>query len=479
MAAPSSGSAPTREQRRAELRRLLGADALVDEGADADPYLNDWRRRYQGRALAIVLPRSTAQVAQLLGWCSAQRVPVVPQGGNTGLVGGATPDAAATAVLLSLRRMDRVRGIDPADDAITVEAGCVLQRVQEAALAAGRLFPLSLAAQGSCTIGGNLATNAGGTQVLRYGNARELTLGLEAVLPDGTVWDGLGALRKDNTGYDLKQLFIGSEGTLGVITAATLKLFALPRGRSACLVALADFPAAIRLLERARTAAGPALTAFELMSRDCLDLVEKTMPVRRPAFAGPSPWLALLEWSDHESDERAAQGAEALCAATIEAGEAVDAIVARSLADAAALWKLREAIPEAQARAGGNVKHDVSLPVQAMPAFVRECSDALSVLDARLQVMVFGHLGDGNLHFNVGTRGGVPAAAAFEREAQINDIVFSAVARHAGAISAEHGIGQLRRELALRTRPEAATRMMRSIKQALDPLGIMNPGKLI
>jgi FAD/FMN-containing dehydrogenase len=470
---------PSDDALRAELRALAGADCLLEQPADTAPYLIDWRRRYEGRALAVALPRGTEQAAAIVRWCAARAVPIVAQGGNTGLVGGATPDASGRALVLSTRRMDRVRSVDTANDTLTVEAGCLLQRLQEVARDHDRLFPLSLAAQGSCTIGGNLATNAGGTQVLRYGNMRDLTLGLEVVLPDGAVWNGLRGLRKDNTGYDLKQLFVGSEGTLGLITAATLKLYALPRARVVSLLALPDLPAAIALLQRARAAAGPSLTAFELMSRASVDLVEQTLALRRPNFAAVHEWLALVEWSEHADEAHAMAQTERLCAAAIEHGEALDAAIAHSLGDAQALWQLREAIPSAQASQGGNVKHDISLPVSAMPAFVEETEAALQRLSPELRALVFGHLGDGNLHFNVATAPGVPVAHAFEREAWINQIVYEAVGRHAGSISAEHGIGQLRRELAERTQPPVERAMMRSIKQALDPQGLMNPGKLI
>jgi len=408
---------------------------------------------------------------------------VVAQGGNTGLVGGATPDTSARALVLSTRRLRQVRHLDTANDTITVEAGCLLQDVQQAAQAHDRLFPLSLASQGSCTIGGNLATNAGGTQVLRYGNARDLALGLEVVLADGTVWDGLRGLRKDNTGYDLKQLFIGSEGTLGVITAATLKLFPLPRARIVCLLACSDLPATIALLNHARALAGPALTAFEVMSDACVALVQSqqvaTQPARRPLFAQRHPWLVLLEWSEPADAAHAQEQCEHLCAAAMASGNARDAIVSHSLADAHSLWQLRESIPEAQARRGGNVKHDISLPLGTMAAFVAEVEPYLTGLCGDLRTLVFGHLGDGNLHFNVGTREGTPASVAFDHEAPINDIVYAAVARHGGSVSAEHGLGQLRRELAQRTKPRVEIAMMRSVKQALDPLCLMNPGKLI
>src|SRR5450631_3681945 len=346
-----------------QLRALLGADAVLDQAGAMAPFLTDWRGRYAGRAIAVVQPATTQQAADVVRWCADRSVPIVTQGGNTGLVGGATPDEAGSALVLSTRRLNRVRQVDPQNDSITVEAGCLLQHVQEAAAANGRLFPLSLAAQGSCTIGGNLATNAGGTQVLRYGNARELTLGIEAVLASGAIWHGLRGLRKDNTGYDLKQLFIGSEGTLGIITAATLKLFPQPVARVACLLALPDFAAAVRLLARARAMAGPALTAFELVSDACIELVGRVLPQARMPFAASHPWLALLEWTDHEDEAHAARRCEDLCAAAIAAGDARDAIVARSLRDSAHLWALRESIPEAQARNGGNVKHDIALPL--------------------------------------------------------------------------------------------------------------------
>jgi len=462
-----------------ELRVLLGADALLEAPQDMAPFLTDWRGRYTGRACAVALPRSTAQVAQAVQWCARHAMAVVPQGGNTGLVGGATPDASGRALVLSTRRLRGIRALDTANDSITVEAGCVLQQVQRAAEERERLFPLSLAAQGSCTIGGNLATNAGGTQVLRYGNARELTLGLEVVLADGTVWDGLRALRKDNTGYDLKQLFIGSEGTLGVITAACLRLFPLPRARVVCLLACDTVADSIALLNLARAHAGPALTAFELMSAACLRLVDAQAATVRPRFAHEPAWTVLLEWSEPADAAHAQQACEALCAAAVQCGAARDAILATSLADARALWELRESIPSAQSRSGGNVKHDISLPLGALVDFVRDAEAALAGLSAQLQALVFGHLGDGNLHFNVGVRAGLPAEQAFAHESAINDIVYRAVARCGGSVSAEHGLGQLRTALAhsLKSAPELA--LLRAVKMALDPHARMNPGKVV
>ncbi len=462
-----------------ELRTLTDANGIIDQPQNMAAFLTDWRGRFKGRAAAVVQPRTTQETAQIVQLCARRGVPIVAQGGNTGLVGGATPDASGKALVLCTRRMDRVRRVDADDDTITVEAGCVLQRVQEVALAHNRLFPLSLAAQGSCTIGGNLATNAGGTQVLRYGNTRDLTLGLEVVLASGDIWNGLRGLRKDNSGYDLKQLFIGSEGTLGIITAATLKLFALPRARAVSLLALTHFSEAMKVLQRARAAAGPALTAFEVMSRPCMALVERVFGQLRRPFVQEYPWLALLEWSDYEDEPSAVRQCERLCASAIEAAEAADAVISRSLSDSESLWRLRELIPEAQARSGGNVKHDISLPLASMDAFVRETQAALCTLCPQLQVLVFGHLGDGNLHFNVGTVDGTPVDVAFGCEAQINDIVFSAVARWGGSISAEHGLGQLRRELAQRFKQPLELQMMRGIKQVLDPKGLLNPGKVI
>jgi len=462
-----------------ELRLLVDANGVIDTAQDMGAYLTDWRGRFHGRAAAVAQPRTTLETAQIVQLCARQGVPIVVQGGNTGLVGGATPDDSGNALLLCTRRLNRVRHIDTADDTITVEAGCLLQNVQDAARAQDRLFPLSLASEGSCTIGGNLATNAGGTQVLRYGNARDLTLGLEVVLASGEVWDGLRGLRKDNSGYDLKQLFIGSEGTLGVITAATLKLFPLPRARAVGLLALPSLAAAIDVLQRARATAGPALTAFEVMSEPCVNLVGRLLGQQRRAFAQDYPWLALLEWVDHEDEKNALRQCERLCGAAIEASQALDAVVSHSLADCAALWRMREAIPEAQARNGGNVKHDISLPLACMDRFVEDTQTALLSFCPQLQVLVFGHLGDGNLHFNVGARQGEPVSIAFEREAQINEIVYAAVARCGGSISAEHGLGQLRRDLAQRVKPPIELEMMRGIKRFLDPQGLFNPGKVI
>jgi len=460
------------------LRAAVG-EANVLIGADAEPYLTDWRKRYSGRAQAVVRPGSTEEVAAVVRACADARAPMVPQGGNTGLVGGGTPDDSGAAVVVSLRRMQRVRSIDSANDTLTVEAGCVLQAVQQAARSQGRLFPLSLAAEGSATIGGNLATNAGGTQVLRYGNARDLTLGLEVVLASGEVWDGLRGLRKDNTGYDLKHLFIGAEGTLGIITAATLKLFPLPAAQMTALAALPSLAAAADLLQRARAAAGAALTAFEVMGRITLQHAVETLPSLRMPLPLAQPWYVLLELSDAEGEAHATTLFEGLLADAMEAGEIVDAAVARSLAEAQALWQLREGIPEAHAKRGGNVKHDISLPVSSIAEFVEATNAELRRRFDWIEPIVFGHLGDGNLHYNMGTVAGTPLAVAFAHEREINAIVNDAVHARGGSISAEHGLGQLKREAITRYKPALEIELMRRIKATLDPFGLMNPGKVI
>jgi len=463
-----------------DLRAAVGAAHVLTDPADTAPYLTDWRRRYQGRAAAVVRPAATSEVAAAVRACATAGAPIVIQGGNTGLVGGATPDASGSAVLLSLLRMNRVRAIDPANDTITADAGCTLQQVQEAARAAERLFPLSLAAAGSATIGGNLSSNAGGTQVLRYGNARDLALGLEVVLADGAIWDGLRGLRKDNTGYDLKQLFIGAEGTLGVITAATLKLYPLPRTQCTAFAGLASLPAAVALLARARAGAGSTLTAFELMSAECLRRVARELPqLRLPLPPRAAPWFALLEISDHEDEPHASELLQRLLAAAIDAAEVVDAAVARSLSEARALWQIREGIPEAQARAGGNVKHDIALPASRIAGFVADTDAALRARFPWIEPVVFGHLGDGNLHYNMAVRDGIAPALAFDHEVEIQRIVHDAVAACGGSISAEHGLGQMKRDEIRRYKSAVELRLMHSVKRALDPRGLMNPGKLL
>jgi FAD/FMN-containing dehydrogenase len=461
------------------IRAVVGPAGLTTGAEESAVYATDWRKRYFGKPLAVVRPASTAEVAQVVRACAETRTPVVPQGGNTGLCGAATPDASGTQLVLNLSRMNRVRGIDVRNHTITAEAGCVLANLQRAARDAGRLFPLSLAAEGSCEIGGNLSTNAGGTAVLRYGNARELVLGLEVVLPSGEVWDGLRGLRKDNTGYDLKQLFIGAEGTLGVITAAVLKLYPLPHSRAVAIAALRDPESALALLEKFQEACGERLTGFELYSDFCLTLVLRHFRDTAAPFPTRFPYYALIELSDTRSGEGTKVLSEAVLESALGEGLISDAAIAQSESQAQAFWKLRELISEAQAHEGPNVKHDVSIPVSCIPDFIRETHAELARAHPGIRMVTFGHLGDGNLHYNVSPPDGVAAAAFGGHLGAINRIVHDSVARFGGSISAEHGLGQLKREEILRYKSSIEIELMRSIKRTLDPHGIMNPGKLL
>jgi FAD/FMN-containing dehydrogenase len=461
-----------------ELRAAVGAAHVLVDG-DLSGYEIDWRKRYRGRARAVVRPGSTAEVAAVVRACAANGTAIVPQGGNTGLVGASIPDDSGTQVLLSLTRMNRVREIDVANLAMTVDAGCVLQSVQEAAAARGLLFPLSLAAEGSCTIGGNLATNAGGTQVLRYGNTRELCLGLEVVTASGEIWNGLTGLRKDNTGYDLRDLFIGSEGTLGIITGATLKLHPQPAAVTTALASLATLEAAVQLLQLAQSRLGAGLTGFEVMGRYALGLVRTHMPQLAQPLP-PADWTVLLEQSDNEGEAHAQALFEALLETALDRGLIADAAVASSLEQSNAMWHLRESIPMAQAQEGANIKHDIALPVSAIAEFVATTDAALSAGFPGVRLVNFGHLGDGNLHYNVQAPEGVDATAFLrDHEHAVNTLVYDGVGRFAGSISAEHGVGALKRdELAQRKSP-VALGMMRAIKQALDPNGMLNPGRVL
>jgi FAD/FMN-containing dehydrogenase len=460
------------------LAAIVGEAHVLTDPERVRPFAVDWRKRWSGRPLAVVKPGSTAETAAVVALCAATRTAVVPQGGNTGLCGGATPDSSGRQLVVNLSRMNRVRALDTVNNTITVEAGCVLASVQQAADEADRLFPLSLAAEGSCQIGGNLSTNAGGVQVLRYGNARELVLGLEAVLPSGEVWDGLRGLRKDNTGYDLKQLFIGAEGTLGVITAAVLKLFPRPRARATALVAIASPAEALRLLALVQSRCGDRLTAFELLSALCVELVRRHMPRVPAPFATAYPHYVLLELADTVDDGVGAL-LEAVLAGAIEQGIALDAAVAASAAQARAMWALRENISEAQAAEGPNVKHDISLPISRIPAFIERCDRRLADAFPGVRMVTFGHLGDGNLHYNAAQPAGAAAEAFVARSAEINRIVHDCVHEFGGSISAEHGLGQYKRAEILRYKQRAEIELMRAVKRAIDPLGIMNPGKVL
>lgn len=450
-------------------------------GEDGAGFLTDQHRRLTGRALAVVRPGNTQQVAAVLRLCRAHGTPLVPQGGNTGLMGAATPDRSGRAVLLSLGRLNRVRAIDTDNDTITVEAGCVLGNVQLAAREAGRLFPLSLGSEGSCTIGGNLGTNAGGTQVLRYGNARELTLGLEVVTAEGEIWNGLRGLRKDNTGYALRDLYIGSEGTLGIITAATLKLYPLPVAQQTAFVAFPDIEAALRFLSRARSGFGAGLTGFELLSDTALGLIAQHVPEQPIALERrDQPWYALIELDDSEGEDHARGRFEAVLGAALEEGLISAAVVAASLQQRQSLWRLRDqALGEAQQRDGGNVKHDISVPISRIPAFLRETAAALQARFPGVRPVAFGHLGDGNLHYNVSHPPGQSAAFVMAAEEAIHALVHDSVHAHGGSISAEHGIGQTKRDCLPRYKSTVELELMRRIKQALDPLGLLNPGKVL
>ncbi len=464
---------------RDALAAIVGAAQVLTASDDVARYLTDWRRRYTGRAVAVVRPADTGQVAAVVRYCADTGLAVVPQGGNTGLVGGATPDASGHAVVLSTERMRAIRAIDPINDTITVEAGCTLAALQAAAADAGRLFPLSLASEGSCTIGGNLSTNAGGTAVLRYGNTRELCLGLEAVLPDGAVVAQLSGLRKDNTGYRWSGLLIGAEGTLGVITAATMKLFPMPKAKGTAWAALASIGDALRLLSMAQERCGPALTAFELVSDYALGLVEKHFAPLRSPFGERHAYAALIEISDHEDDAHARALLESVLADAVDAGIVADAVVAEDLSRSKALWSLRENISEAQAAEGQNIKHDISVPISRIGAFVERTDAALAARFDGIRTVTFGHLGDGNLHYNVSPPPGADPRAFLAREPDINHVVYESVLAHGGSISAEHGIGQLKRDELARVKAPAELAMMRAIKAALDPKGLMNPGKLL
>ncbi len=474
---------PTPASLLTTLRDAVGAPHVLtheDPAADLSAWEQDWRRRAHGRALAVVRPGSTAEVAAVVRACAAAGVSIVPQGGNTGLVVGSVPDGSGTQVLLSLTRLNAVRGIDAANLAMTVEAGCVLQNLQETARAAGFLLPLSLAAEGSCTIGGNLATNAGGTQVLRYGNARELCLGLEVVTAQGEVWNGLSGLRKDNTGYDLRDLYIGSEGTLGVITAATVKLYPLPAARLTAWAAVPGLEAAVDLLGLAQRHLGAGLTGFEVMGQFALALVDRHFPQLRVPLWQDSPYCVLLENSDSESEAHARGQFERLLETAFEQGLVSDAVVAESLAQAHGLWHIRESIPLAQAEEGLNIKHDISLPVSTIPAFCAETDAHLQQALPGIRLVNFGHLGDGNLHYNVQAPEGVDAKKFLaEQEPRVNQLVFDAVARYHGSISAEHGVGSLKADHLPHYKDPVALGLMRSIKQALDPDNLMNPGRVL
>jgi D-lactate dehydrogenase (cytochrome) len=463
----------------ARFAAVVGAANVLEGEAAALAHGVDWRRRYFGKPLAVARPRTTAEVAALVRICAETRTPIVPQGGNTGLVGGGTPDASGRQLVISLSRMNKVRAVDVANNTLTVEAGCVLANVQQAARDADRYFPLSLASEGSCEIGGNLSTNAGGTAVLRFGNAREQVLGLEVVLASGEIWDGLRGLRKDNTGYDLKHLFVGAEGTLGIITAAVLKMYPAAAGRATAVVALESPRQAVALLGLLQSRCGERLTGFELFSRICLDLVLKHFPQTTDPLGAPHPHYALIELSDTRDATAVRDLLETALGEALDAGLVRDAALAASEAQSKAMWLLREYVSEAQAHEGKNIKHDVSLPASAIADFIERTDAAVVRAFPGARLVTFGHLGDGNLHYNVSAPAGVDADAWMDNLDAVNLIVHDSVASFNGSISAEHGLGQLKRDEIRRYKSPIELELMRKVKAALDPLGLMNPGKVL
>ncbi|MFZ9338251.1 MAG: FAD-binding oxidoreductase [Limnohabitans sp.] len=461
------------------LRQICG-EAHVLSGGGLTAYERDWRGREHGKALCVVRPAHTKEVSAVVKACAAVGVAMVPQGGNTGLVMGSTPDTSGQEVVISLQRLNKVRHIDVANATLTAEAGCILQHLQQTAEQAGFLLALSLASEGSCTLGGNLASNAGGTQVLRYGNTRDLCLGLEVVTAQGDVWSGLSGLRKDNTGYDLRHLFIGSEGTLGIITAATMKLFPKPAAQRTAWAAVPSVQAALDLLGLAQQQLGAGLTGFEMMSQAALGLVARHLPALKVPFWQEAPYCVLLELSDTESESHAEQRLEQLLGIALDKNVASEVVIAQSLSQSRELWQVRESISSAQAAEGLNIKHDISLPVSAIPAFVKQTDTALANALPGLRIVNFGHLGDGNLHYNIQCPEGADAAHFLKtNEPQVNDMVYDAVMSFGGSVSAEHGIGRLKVESLPHYKDPVALQLMRSIKQALDPQNLMNPGRVL
>ena len=458
------------------LRSIVGIDHVLTADVDIAPYVTDWRGRYTGTPVCVVRPGTAEEVAAVVAHCARAGIAIVPQGGNTGLCGGATPIGGE--VVVSLTRLNRIRAVDPDNYTITVEAGCTLATVQEAAVQVRRLFPLSLASEGTATIGGNLATNAGGVQVLRYGNARELCLGLEVVLPDGRLWNGLRALRKDNTGYDLKHLFIGAEGTLGLITAAVLKLFPLPQQSTTAWVSVPTPAAAIALLTRLRSTVGSSVTAFEMISRPALDLVLRHIPNSRDPLPAPSPWQVLIELTDVMEFDLSAR-LEAALVTAIEAGEAMDASLAQNDMQARAFWALRENISEAQRIEGISIKHDISVPISRIPEFIAQADAALTKAYPSVRIVCFGHIGDGNLHYNQSNAESQENATFIAQADNVNRIVHQLVHSLGGSISAEHGIGQLKRIELRAYKSDIELDLMRAVKQSIDPGSLMNPGKIL
>jgi len=469
----------------AAIKSAVGPKGIVEGVEEIEPYLVETRGMYHGAARFVVRPANTAEVSEVVRLAHAARIPIVPQGGNTGLCGGAVPGKDGRSIVLSLGRMNRIRAIDPIDFTVTAEAGCILAEIQKAAEGVDRLFPLSLGAEGSCQIGGNLSTNAGGIQVLRYGNARDLCLGLEVVLPDGRVWDGLRVLRKDNTGYDLKHLFIGAEGTLGVITAATLKLFPRPREIETAFLGLKRARDAMELFARARAASGDQLTAFELIPRIGLDFAMRHVAGVPDPLQRPHDWYVLLEVTSSRPGGKLREGVETFLDEMIEAGLIEDGSLAASAQQGLQLWRIREGMVEAQKHEGGSIKHDVSVAVSRVADCIERLIAAVVARIPHCRPLAFGHVGDGNIHFNVSEPARpdykadpAPTAAFMARRHEVNELVHGIVREMNGSISAEHGVGILKRDELPRFKPAVALDLMRTLKRALDPENLMNPGKI-
>jgi FAD/FMN-containing dehydrogenase len=461
-----------------QLRAIVGASHIITAEGDMAPFLSERRNIYHGRAAAIVRPGTVAEVAAVVAACQATGTSIVPQGGNTGLVGGQIPNQTGAQIVLSLTRLTALREIDLSSGTMTVEAGMTLAAVQAAAETAGRLFPLSLASEGSCTIGGNLATNAGGTAVIAYGNSRDLVLGLEVVLADGRILAGLSKLKKDNTGYDLKDLFIGSEGTLGIITAAVVKLFPRPRSVVTAFLGLNSPRNAVDLLGAIQQTMGGLMRSFELMPRIGLDFVLTHAPGSRDPLSQSHPWYVLLELTS-QSHENLVQQSEQMLQAALEAGLITDAVIAASLEQSRRMWQIREALSEVQRLEGASIKHDVSVPIARIPSFIENATNALVAAVPGGRVLAFGHLGDGNIHFNLSQPLAVETQSFLAQSARVSDIVHGIVLNNQGSVAAEHGIGQLKRELLARVKNPVALDVMCSLKRALDPNNILNPGKVL
>ncbi|QWD99338.1 FAD-binding oxidoreductase [Polynucleobacter sp. MG-5-Ahmo-C2] len=458
----------------------LGKQYVLTDQRDKAPYLTDWRKRYTGKALAVLLPKTTDEVSHIVKLCAASNVAIVPQGGHTGFCGGATPDSSGQQIILNLKRMNQIREIDVANQTITLEAGCILQTIQESAAAQDFLFPLSLGAEGSCMIGGNLATNAGGTNVLRYGNTRDLCLGLEVVTAQGEIWNGMKGLRKDNTGYDLRDLFIGSEGTLGIITAAVMKLYPLPISQWTTLVATKDIASTIALLNLFQKRATSLLTGFEMMTQESLALNEKHFPQMANPLPGHPPLTVLIELSDHESEEHVRKLLETVLEEAFSANLINDAIIASNLSQANAFWQMREHITLAQAEEGANLKHDITIPLSLLDTFIQETDALIRASYPGVRIINFGHLGDGNLHYNIAPPpGSDPNSFNLANEKAIHELVYAQVERCQGSISAEHGVGQLKLDGLRAHKGAVAHDLMKTLKRALDPQNILNPHKVV